>query len=262
MQSTYNVPTSASILCVLQLLLLLPLCLGKNSLRFTPWSLLSDLYWPIHLNVHTNLIQEWSSVLTWCMTSLRNRSIPTMGPVRLRHNSHGFGWQSIHSVHLAGWQAKMASIETWIPWRNAHKPHPTTSDYAECSRICDYYINCCWSSTWQSGRRAGAKWNQVFMWRDPRSGNRKCSSWFYVVITLTRGSLGIKSAFFIIPLPPTLTGGQEQRRQSSVQSWPSATPVEERNHRTSTRFPCALQLTWELYCQPWEHLVNRWNRMW
>ena len=46
-----------------------------------------------------------------------------MGPVRIRHSSHDFGWQSSHSVDLAGWQAKMASIENWIPWRNAHKPH-------------------------------------------------------------------------------------------------------------------------------------------
>ena len=39
-----------------------------------------------------------------------------MGPVRTRHHgSHDFGWQSSHSVDLAGWQAKMASIEIWIP---------------------------------------------------------------------------------------------------------------------------------------------------
>ena len=47
-----------------------------------------------------------------------------MGPVRIRHHSsHDFGRQSSHSVDLAGWQAKMASIEIWIPWLNAHKPH-------------------------------------------------------------------------------------------------------------------------------------------
>ena len=46
-----------------------------------------------------------------------------MGPVRIRHSSHDFGWQSSHSVDLTEWQAKMASIEIWIPWRNAHKPH-------------------------------------------------------------------------------------------------------------------------------------------
>ena len=38
-----------------------------------------------------------------------------MGPVRIRHSSHDFGWQSSHSVDLTGWQAKMASIEFWIP---------------------------------------------------------------------------------------------------------------------------------------------------
>ena len=46
-----------------------------------------------------------------------------MGLVRIRQSSHDFEWQSSHSVDLAGWQAKMASIESWIPWRNAHKPH-------------------------------------------------------------------------------------------------------------------------------------------
>ena len=38
-----------------------------------------------------------------------------MGSVRIRHSSHDFRWQSSHSVDLPGWQAKMASIETWIP---------------------------------------------------------------------------------------------------------------------------------------------------
>ena len=34
-----------------------------------------------------------------------------MASVRIRPSSHDFGWQSSHSVNLAGWQAKMASIE-------------------------------------------------------------------------------------------------------------------------------------------------------
>ena len=48
-----------------------------------------------------------------------------LGPVRTHHSSHDFGWQSSHSVDLAGWQAKMhmASIDIWIAWRYAHKPH-------------------------------------------------------------------------------------------------------------------------------------------
>ena len=45
----------------------------------------------------------------------------SMGPVQIRHSSHDFATQSSHSVD--GWQAKMTSIETWIPWRNALKPH-------------------------------------------------------------------------------------------------------------------------------------------
>ena len=50
-----------------------------------------------------------------------------MGPVRVHHSSHVLGWQSSHSVYLAGWQVKMASIEIWIPWRNAHKPHSAST---------------------------------------------------------------------------------------------------------------------------------------
>ena len=85
-----------------------------------------------------------SRVVPWCISWLRAQLAPphwsrftesvqddictshrwvAMGPVRIRHSSHHFGWQSSHSVDLAGWQAKMASIEIWIPWRNAHKPH-------------------------------------------------------------------------------------------------------------------------------------------
>ena len=45
-----------------------------------------------------------------------------MGPVQIHHNSHHFAIQFSHSVDLARWQAKMASIEIWIPWRDAHKP--------------------------------------------------------------------------------------------------------------------------------------------
>ena len=31
--------------------------------------------------------------------------------------------QSSHSVDRAGWQSKMASIEFWIPWRDAHRAY-------------------------------------------------------------------------------------------------------------------------------------------
>ena len=53
------------------------------------------------------------------------QEVPVMGPVRIRHSSHDCGWQSSHSVDFAGWQSKMASIEIWIQWCNAHKPHFT-----------------------------------------------------------------------------------------------------------------------------------------
>ena len=43
----------------------------------------------------------------------KNQGGHPMGPVRIRHSSHDFGWQSSHSVDLAGCQAKMASVKTW-----------------------------------------------------------------------------------------------------------------------------------------------------
>ena len=46
-----------------------------------------------------------------------------MGHVRMCHSSHQIATQSSHFVDRDGWQAKMASIEFWIPWRNAHAPH-------------------------------------------------------------------------------------------------------------------------------------------
>ena len=45
-----------------------------------------------------------------------------MGPVRIRHSSHGFGWQSSHSVDLAGWQAEMASIA--VGYRDVMRTSP------------------------------------------------------------------------------------------------------------------------------------------
>ena len=62
------------------------------------------------------LSTSWFSAVSIFLTRV------VMGLVRIRHSSHDFGWQSSYSVDLAGWQAKMASIEIWIPWRNAHKP--------------------------------------------------------------------------------------------------------------------------------------------
>ena len=65
----------------------------------------------------------WSWTLRIGPGTLHGHKVAPLGPVRIRHSSHDFGWQSSHSVDLAGWQAKMASIEIWIPWRDAHKPH-------------------------------------------------------------------------------------------------------------------------------------------
>ena len=63
------------------------------------------------------------------------------GDVRIRHSSNDFGWQSSHSVDLAGWQAKMASIEIWIPWRNAHKPHSPLQSVTGIWNLCVKNIN-------------------------------------------------------------------------------------------------------------------------
>ena len=75
------------------------------------------------LNLASSSFYRRLSEPGWTYKRLPRFSAGLMGPVRIRHSSHNFGWQSSHSVDLAGWQAKMASIEIWIPWRNAHKPH-------------------------------------------------------------------------------------------------------------------------------------------
>ena len=49
--------------------------------------------------------------------------------------------QPSHSVDLAGWQAKMASIEFWIPWRNAHMTHCICSWFTKLTwRVCKYTV--------------------------------------------------------------------------------------------------------------------------
>ena len=74
------------------------------------------------LNVRTSQ-QSGSDVNYVVWYAIRYEFNELMGPVRIRHRSYHFATQSSHSVDPAGWQAKMASIEIWIPWRNVHKPH-------------------------------------------------------------------------------------------------------------------------------------------
>ena len=76
-------------------------------------------YFIFVLYLHTSFVRVKHLAMQTCFSHLPD----TMGPVGIRHSSHDFQWQSSHSVDLAGWQAKMASIEIWILWRNAHKPH-------------------------------------------------------------------------------------------------------------------------------------------
>ena len=65
----------------------------------------------------TNHIMKWDSKVAQVSQLLV--------PVHIRHHSHHFTTQSSNFVNTlrAGWQAKMASIEFWIPWHNAHGHH-------------------------------------------------------------------------------------------------------------------------------------------
>ena len=49
-----------------------------------------------------------------------------IGSAQIRHSLHEIVTQPSHSVDRAGWQAKMASIEFWIPCRIAHRLHWST----------------------------------------------------------------------------------------------------------------------------------------
>ena len=87
-------------------------------------TLRSSLSHPVNSTLRSSLSHPVNSTLRSSLSHPVNCTLrSSMGPVRIRHSSHDFGWQSSHSVDLAGWQAKMASIEFWIPWRDAHKPH-------------------------------------------------------------------------------------------------------------------------------------------
>ena len=68
-----------------------------------------DILWALRSTLRTQLKCQS------CQSQLSTVLCQAMGPVRIRHSSHDFGWQSSHSVDLAGWQAKMASIEIWMP---------------------------------------------------------------------------------------------------------------------------------------------------
>ena len=61
---------------------------------------------------------------------LEMESASEIGAVRIRHSIWEFATQTVIVwilLDTAGWQAKMASIELWIQWCNAHGPHCETS---------------------------------------------------------------------------------------------------------------------------------------
>ena len=78
----------------------------------------------LYCQMRVSVVSQQSSI--WCLW-LAFVSLLTMynGAVRIRHSSHHFATQSSHSVDRAGWQAKMASVDFWIPYRNAHRLHCT-----------------------------------------------------------------------------------------------------------------------------------------
>ena len=83
-----------------------------------------------HTTDQLNITMEMNSHQIHSLTS----AYPTtasrlMGPVRICHNSHEFATKPSQSVDRAGRQAKMASIEFWIPWRNVHMPHSTNTSH-------------------------------------------------------------------------------------------------------------------------------------
>ena len=109
---------------------------GCGESRFNLFCVLSSLTHPLILRHRLSHYQTCSdlkvSVFFWCCWvghrwARENLSkwikwVLSMGPVRIHYSSHHFATQASHFVDRSGWQAKMASIEFWIQWRNAHSP--------------------------------------------------------------------------------------------------------------------------------------------
>ena len=78
---------------------------GKRAMRFV-WRALPELSDPLSVpdDAFLRPAEGWSTYPQQCME-----------PVRIRRSSHHFATQSSHLVDRAGLQAKMASIEFWIP---------------------------------------------------------------------------------------------------------------------------------------------------
>ena len=76
----------------------------------------------------SNCMKKWFTTIFDFIVNVSSCPIwlELIGPVQICHRSHEFAIQPSHSVDRAEWQAKMASFEIWIPWRNAHKPHYST----------------------------------------------------------------------------------------------------------------------------------------
>ena len=107
-------------------------------------------------------------------------SVDIMGPVWTHHRWHKT------ATHSAGWQAKMASIEFWIPWHKVYRPHCiaigklssahpciavwsfifTQDERAQCSprasRTVDNYLS--WSAGYSPAwGRCGSVWVRAYL---------------------------------------------------------------------------------------------------
>ena len=62
--------------------------------------------------------------------SLLKTSMMQMGPMRIRHSSHDFRWQSSHSVDLAGGGGGGGGKPTWLPLKSGYHDVMRTSPIA------------------------------------------------------------------------------------------------------------------------------------
>ena len=93
------------------------------------WNVAGRTVLSCHTAVYSLVQWNWFSVVTGCTWIARISDVRE--PISLCQAVHTttfcssgkIATQSSHSVDRAGWQAKMASIEFWIPWRDAHKHH-------------------------------------------------------------------------------------------------------------------------------------------
>ena len=85
----------------------------------------------------------WNSNM-WCLSQVRTQVMAenSLAKWDLCTIAIVDATQPSHSVDRAGWLAKMASIEVWIPWRNSHGPH-SLSGVAGLAELLSFTILVC-----------------------------------------------------------------------------------------------------------------------